>query len=234
MASRWRRHRRTPIRPLSWEGEGMVQPPSGSDSPGDLEALRQAILSGDPVRAMPALVDLRRFEAEQAVPLLLLGLEQEPFIVRSMSCAGLGIKRNEQAWQVLITALSEDQDANVRAEAANALASYGVERAWPLLRDAFARDGEWLVRCSILSALAEQPQIDPEALLELSEMAIADADGTVRVGGAEILSRLVRDSAAQAAPASPAWAEAARALLRGLQQDGDHRVVAAALNGLQS
>jgi len=211
----------------------MSESSSGSETPDDLAALRQAIVSGDPVRAMPALAGLRRLEAEQAVPLLILGLEQEPFIVRSLSCAGLGVKRNEAGWQVLITALSGDQDANVRAEAANALASYGSERAWPLLRDAFARDGQWLVRCSILSALAEQPQIDPEALLELSEMAIADADGTVRVGGAEILSRLVRDSAQLDAPAPP-WAEAARSLLRGLQQDPDHRVVAAALNGLQT
>jgi hypothetical protein len=32
---------------------------------------------------------------EQAIPLLLLGLEQETFMARSLSCAGLGVKRNE-------------------------------------------------------------------------------------------------------------------------------------------
>ena len=58
-------------------------------------------------------------------------------------------------------------------------------------------------------------------------MAITDADGTVRVSGAEILGRIVRDGLAQ-----PIGAEA-RALLQPLQQDIDHRVVAAALNGLQ-
>jgi hypothetical protein len=68
-----------------------------------------------------------------------------------------------------------------------------LERSWPLLRDVFAADQQWLVRCSILSALAEQPAIDPAWLLELAAMAITDADGTVRVGGAEILGRLVRD-----------------------------------------
>jgi HEAT repeat protein len=190
----------------------------------DLAALREAILCGDPSRAMPALVGLREVPLEQAVPLLLLGLEQSMFMVRSLSCAGLGVKQNEAGWQALVAAMQGDEDANVRAEAANALVSHSLERAWPLLRDVFAADQQWLVRCSILSALAEQPAIDPAWLLELASMAITDADGTVRVGGAEILARLVRDQGA---------AEA-RVLLQQLQADPDHRVVAAALNGLQS
>ena len=190
----------------------------------DLAALREAILCGDPSRAMPALVGLREVPVEQAVPLLLLGLEQSMFMVRSLSCAGLGVKQNEAGWQALVAAMQADEDANVRAEAANSLVSHCLERAWPLLRDVFAADQQWLVRCSILSALAEQPAIDPAWLLELASMAITDADGTVRVGGAEILARLVREQGA---------AEA-RALLQQLQADPDHRVVAAALNGLQS
>ena len=190
----------------------------------DLAALREAILCGDPSRAMPALVGLREVPLEKAVPSLLLGLEQSMFMVRSLSCAGLGVKQNEAGWQALVAAMQGDEDANVRAEAANALVSHSLERAWPLLRDVFAADQQWLVRCSILSALAEQPAIDPAWLLELASMAITDADGTVRVGGAEILARLVREQGA---------AEA-RVLLQQLQADPDHRVVAAALNGLQS
>ncbi|MCP9776377.1 MULTISPECIES: HEAT repeat domain-containing protein [unclassified Cyanobium] len=190
----------------------------------DLAALREAILCGDPSRAMPALVGLREVPVEQAVPLLLLGLEQSMFMVRSLSCAGLGVKQNEAGWLALVAAMQGDEDANVRAEAANSLVSHCLERAWPLLRDVFAADQQWLVRCSILSALAEQPAIDPAWLLELASMAITDADGTVRVGGAEILARLVREQGA---------AEA-RVLLQQLQADPDHRVVAAALNGLQS
>ena len=193
----------------------------------DLGALRDAIASGDPVRAMPALTQLRFCEAEDAVPLLVLGTEQKPFLVRSLSCSGLGYKRTEQGWSVLTRLLTADEDPNVRAEAANALASYGVERSWPLLQASFSADGAWLVRCSILSALAEQPEIKLTWLLELAQMAITDADGTVRVSGAEILGRIVRDGISQ-----PIGAEA-RALLQPLQQDVDHRVVAAALNGLQ-
>ena len=194
----------------------------------DLDSLREAITSGDPVKAMPAITNLRFVSDQDAVPLLVLGTQQKPFLVRSLSCSGLGYKRTEQGWLVLSTLVVADEDPNVRAEAANALASYGVNRAWPLLQQAFQADQAWLVRCSILSALAEQPEINLSWLLELATMAISDADGTVRVSGAEILGRLVRDGAGQSI------GEQARTLLRPLQQDSDHRVVAAALNGLQS
>lgn len=194
----------------------------------DLQLLRAAIVSGDPARAMPALANLRQVPADQAIPLLLLGLEQDTFMIRSLSCAGLGVKQSEAGWQALLKALEHDDDANVRAEAANALASYSLERAWPELLAVFRRDQHWLLRCSVLSALAEQPEIPPAWLLELASLAITDDDGTVRVGGTEILGRLVRD-----------WpgageAQQARALLQRLQADPDHRVVAAALDGLQS
>ncbi len=203
-------------------------PSSPADDAPDLEALRFAIASGDPTLAMPALTQLRFCTDEEAVPLLVLGSEQEAFLVRSLSCSGLGYKRTEQGWMVLETLLRSDGDANVRAEAANSLASYGVDRAWPLLKAAFMADDAWLVRCSILSALAEQPQIDLGWLLELASAAITDADGTVRVSGAEILGRIVLEGSDQPI------GEQARALLRPLQQDSDHRVVAAALNGLQA
>ena len=200
-----------------------------SDTPvPDLVFLQEAIASGDPVRAMPALTQLRFVSDADAVPLLVLGTEQKPFLVRSLSCSGLGYKRTEQGWDVLRRLLVNDEDPNVRAEAANALASYGVDRAWPLLQNAYAADDAWLVRCSILSALVEQPEINLSWLMELATMAIADPDGTVRVSGAEILGRLVRDGSGQPV------GEQARSLLQPLQQDSDHRVVAAALNGLQS
>lgn len=214
-----------------------AETPASPESGPDLERLRQAIASGDPSRAMPALAGLREVPEQQATALLLLGLEQSTFMIRSLACAGLGVKRSEAGWQALERSLSHDEDANVRAEAANALASYGVERAWPLLRAAFVADGQWLVRCSILSALAEQPLMGPDQLLDLARLAIADGDGTVRVGGAEVLGRLVREGpVAASGPADleqQAPSTQARALLVGLQGDEDHRVVAAALDGLQ-
>ena len=208
--------------------------PEAASEPGpDIAALREAIASGDPARAMPALAGLRKVPEERAIPLLLLGLEQEAFLVRSLACAGLGVKRNESGWQALERTLQHEADANVRAEAANALASYGVERSWPLLRAAFAADRHWLVRCSILSALAEQPLMAPDQLLELARMAIADGDGTVRVGGAEILGRLVREGDGLDGSGATGPSAAGRELLVALQGDGDHRVVAVALDRLQ-
>ena len=200
---------------------------STADQP-DLEQLRREIASGDPLRAMPALAKLRDVSANQAAPLLLIGSRQQPFLVRSLSCSGLGVKRTEEGWQRLQELLHRDEDPNVRAEAANALASYGVERSWPLLREAFHGDNAWLVRCSILSALAEQEMIDPNWLLELAEIAVGDADGTVRVSGAEVLGLLLVQG--KDTSVSPP----ARILLQGLQKDVDYRVVAAALNGLQN
>jgi HEAT repeat protein len=194
----------------------------------DLDQLREAIASGDPARAMPALAGLRDLPAEQAEPLLLLGLRQSTFMVRSLSCAGLGIKPTAAGWDALVQALEHDDDANVRAEAANALVSHSLERAWPLLLAAFQRDNQWLLRCSVLSAVAEHPAMAALDLLKLAQLALEDADGTVRVGGAEILGRLVRQAATNPEPAA-----AARAALAQLQHDPDHRVVAAALNGLQ-
>ncbi|MEB3302704.1 MAG: HEAT repeat domain-containing protein [Cyanobacteriota bacterium] len=181
---------------------------------------------------MPALVHLRECTVEEATPLLLLGLEQNPFVIRSLSCAGLGVKRSHEGQLALERVLREDADANVRAEAANALASYGVEQAWPVLSQAFAADGHWLVRCSILAALAEQPEMTPPRLLELARLALEDGDGTVRVGGAELLGRILQEAnASQESPGSQLVQEARRAM-EGLQRDQDHRVVAVALNAL--
>ena len=194
----------------------------------NFDDLREAIASGDPGRARPALARLVDATPEEAEPLLLLGLQQSDLLMRQLSCSGLGHKPTPAGWEPLVHALQHDDEVGVRAEAANSLVSHGLERAWPLLLEAFQRDAAWLLRCSVLSAVAEHPEISSDQLLQLAVLATADADGTVRVGGAEILGRVVRDAAA-----GSEQAVAARSALVQLQQDPDHRVVAAALNGLQ-
>ena len=192
----------------------------------NFETLREAIASGPPGRARPALASLVDATPEQAEPLLLLGLQQEgDMLLRQLSCSGLGHKPTPAGWEPLVHTLQQDPEVAVRAEAANALVSHGLQRAWPLLLAAFEREQEWILRCSVLSAVAEHPDVLPEQLLQLAQLAIADGDGTVRVGGAEILGRLVGEA--------PAVSETARAQLARLQHDADHRVVGAALNGLQ-
>ena len=195
----------------------------------DFDALREAIASDNPGRSRPALASLVQATPEEAGPLLLLGLQQSDMLLRQLSCSGLGHKPTPEGWQPLVHTLQNDPEVAVRAEAANALVSHGLERAWPLLLEAFEREHEWLLRCSVLSAVAEHPQVQPGQLFKLAQLAVADADGTVRVGGAEILARLVREAAADQQTAS-----AARAQLVDLQADPDHRVVAASLNGLQA
>ena len=194
----------------------------------DFDALKEAIASNNPGRARPALASLVQATPEQAEPLLLLGLQQDDMLLRQLSCSGLGHKPTPAGWAPLVQALQRDPEVAVRAEAANALVSHGLAKAWPLLLEAFERDRQWLMRCSVLSAVAEHPEIAADQLLLLAQLAIADADGTVRVGGAELLGRLVRE-----AERASEIAEQARVALQTLQQDSDHRVVAAALNGLQ-
>jgi HEAT repeat protein len=176
---------------------------SSPDPSSDSELL-QAIRSGDPSRAMPALASLRQLPAPEAIPLLLIGLQQTAFAIRSLCCAGLGFKRSEEGRQALVKVLRDDPDANVRAEAANAIAYYGVVDAWPLLRQTFAEDGHWLVRCSILAALAEDPAMQPAWLLDLAELALGDSDGTVRVSAAEVLGRLLGPAPGSAGAAAVA------------------------------
>ena len=197
--------------------------------PMDFSQLREAIASNNPGRARPALASLVQATPEQAEPLLLLGLQQNDMLLRQLSCSGLGHKPTPAGWQPLVNTLQGDPEVAVRAEAANALVSHGLERAWPLLWEAFQRDAEWLLRCSVLSAVAEHPEMDPERLQQIGALASADTDSTVRVGGAEILGRVVREAAT-----GSEVAEQARQGLVALQADPDHRVVAAVLNGLQA
>lgn len=195
----------------------------------NFDALREAIASDNPGRARPALASLVEATPEQAEPLLLLGLQQSDMLLRQLSCSGLGHKPTPAGWEPLVHTLRHDPEVAVRAEAANALVSHGLQRAWPLLLEAFQREHEWLLRCSVLSAVAEHPEMADDQLLEIGRLAVADADGTVRVGGTEVLGRLAREGAPEASEVAEA-----RALLAQLQHDSDHRVVGAALNGLQT
>ena len=195
----------------------------------NFDALREAIASDNPGRARPALASLVEATPEQAEPLLLLGLQQSDMLLRQLSCSGLGHKPTPAGWEPLVHTLRHDHEVAVRAEAANALVSHGLQRAWPLLLEAFQREHEWLLRCSVLSAVAEHPEMAADQLLEIGRLAVADADGTVRVGGTEVLGRLSREGAPDASEVAEA-----RALLAQLQHDSDHRVVGAALNGLQT
>jgi len=160
----------------------------------NFDALLEAIASDSPGRSRPALASLVDATPEEAEPLLLLGLQQSDMLLRQLSCSGLGHKPTPAGREPLVNTLQNDPEVALSAEAANALVSHGLERAWPLLLEAFESRTDWLLRCSVLSAVAENPEAEAQQLLRLAVLAIADSDGTLRVGGAEILGRVARES----------------------------------------
>ena len=72
--------------------------PDPSDSPTpDLKALQEAIVSGDPLKAMPALTELRFCTDEEAVPLLC----SAPAVSQCLAELQRLATRNGTGWQVL-------------------------------------------------------------------------------------------------------------------------------------
>ena len=196
---------------------------SDSDPAANLDGLRQAIASGDPAARLRAMGCLRPYPAEDCEPLLLACLEDTTVLVRSMACSGLGYKPTAAGTRALRRMLDDEPDPNVRAEAANALARHGGEQASEPLLALYRRDAHWLVRRSIVAALADERDVPAGVLAELADLALADDDVHLQLGGVELLNRLRHD---------PDRGAAARARLADLRSSDDHRLAAAALESL--
>ncbi len=208
------------------------------------------LISLDPQARLRGLTALRDYEAEVAVPLLVSRRTDQELIVRSFVAMGLGYKQNADAFAVLAAMLKTELDANVRAEVASALIKYG-KAAIPHVVPAFYQYPDWLMRMSILLALAD---LDAhQELFPLCLAALVDPNPTVQETGVQCLAFLVGTPMAEDALAqllvlaeSDHWAmrrEVAIALrqfsdprattaLGRLQQDPDHRVVGAILEGI--
>ena len=65
--------------------------------------------------------------------------------LRSFVAKGLGYKKTNEGFQALLNLIDNDEDPNVKAEAANSLANYG-EKAIPYLVELFRRESHWLIR----------------------------------------------------------------------------------------
>ena len=102
---------------------------------------------------------------------------------------GLGQKRTEAGFHALLERARQDEDPNVRAEAASAPSWFSFERCTSLLLQLFAEDDHWLVRHSILAALSECD--DPGAQLQVVHQGLAGNDDTVRCSALELLGVLV-------------------------------------------
>ncbi|ESA36346.1 pbs lyase heat domain protein repeat-containing protein [Leptolyngbya sp. Heron Island J] len=211
----------------------------------------QAILEHpDSQKRLKGIVALKDYDSETASPLLLSKKNDSEFLVRSFVAMGLGRKRSNTGFEALLAMIDNDPDANVRAEASNSLAMYG-EASIPHLVETFHSNSNWLIRRSILAAMIDLNS--PTNMLDICLAAINDSDLTVINAGIDHLSTLADTNQAEAALAAilplktaenwytrmhVAYAlkrfdapEAKEALIE-LRQDQQHKVVAAALEGL--
>jgi len=159
----------------------------------DIKAL---LANDDPQVRMRGLVALKDYDQEAAVPVLVEHWQDEAFLVRSFVAMGLGRKRNEQAYSVLLEMLSVESDNNVQAEIANSLGLYGAVSGERLVR-LFYDNENWLVRRSILAIMPEMDYSD--GLLTVATAALQDKDLTIVHAGIATLGALAGTPQAQTA-----------------------------------
>ncbi|NEO57278.1 MAG: HEAT repeat domain-containing protein [Okeania sp. SIO3B5] len=213
----------------------------------EINQIQLYLNSSDSQERLKALTELRNYESEIAIPLLITRKRDPEFLVRSFVAMGLGNKRSPESFKILLEMMKNDQDYNVRAEAANSLSKFG-EESIPHLLETFRQDDNWLVRRSILAPLIDMPF--PEALYEVCLCAIAGEDLTVKevaihalgalagtIKKTEALQKLLDFVSAESWMTRVRVAQAltkfeapqAKAALSYLSKDEDHRVVGATL-----
>ena len=143
----------------------------------ELTQIQNFLDDPNPQNRMKAMVELRGYEPAIVVPLLKQRMYDKEFIVRSFVAKGLGHKINDEGFQALLDLIDNDQDPNVKAEAANSLANYG-EKAIPYLVKLFKVESHWLVRQSIFAVVNEINS--PEILFQLSAWGLDGEDLVVK------------------------------------------------------
>ncbi len=216
----------------------------------ELHQIETYLESPNPQNRMKAITELRHYEPSLVVPLLKRRMYDREFMIRSFVAMGLGFKRTDEGFELLLNLIENDQDYNVRAEAANSLAKYG-EQSIPHLVKLFQKDSHWLVRQSIFAAIDLTDY--PELLWELSVLGFKGEDPVVKLTAISNLGQLAETAQASsalellllAANSEKAVLRAqvarvlkhfedprAQAALMKLRQDSEHRVVGATLEGL--
>ena len=216
----------------------------------DIEQIKNALDDSDPQQRMKGIRELRHYEADIAIPLLLNHVNDQEFLVRSFVAMGLGRKQSDAAFEALLTMSKQDKDPNVRGEAANSLSFYG-EVAISRLRKMYAEDNHWLVRRSIIAAMVDLNS--PQELLEICEIGISGSDQPVIESCLSCLGLLAHTEQQPAAlrlllslADDQSWRirlQVAKSLskynhpdaiatLNKLKTDPDHRVVGATLEGM--
>jgi HEAT repeat protein len=216
----------------------------------DINQIEAYLSDADFQQRLKALIELRNYEADVAVPLLLSKVQDREFLVRSFVAMGLGRKRTAESFAALLEMMKFDRDPNVRAEASNSLSLFG-EISAPHLLSLFLQDDHWLVRRSILAAMTELNS--PEELYEICACGLTSDDETVRTSSTDVLALLAGTGKQDAAlklllskVSDPSWrirfrvakslakfnTPEAQDALKYLRQDEDHRVVGAVLESL--
>ncbi|MBW4691554.1 MAG: HEAT repeat domain-containing protein [Lyngbya sp. HA4199-MV5] len=218
-------------------------------NPDRLAQLESWLRSGAINQRKMAIDELATCPSAIAVPLLQRLATDPDFLCRRFAVMGLGNHRTEESFQVLKTLLEQEHDQNVLAEIANALFDFG-DRSVPLLQQLFTRNRDWLTRQTILSILMEANQ--DEILLAVIREALQDETQTVKetaiLASGQLLNGIFAPEAldllaalAEAEFWRDRWRAAtaltlssdarAKPILAKLQQDENHYVAAAALEG---
>jgi len=217
----------------------------------EINQIKTYLNSPDSQERLKALTELRKYDSEVAIPLLLTKVNDQEFLVRSFVAMGLGRKRNPDSFAALQELMRYDRDANVRAEASNSLSLYG-DVALKDLVETFLKDNNWLVRRSILAALVEIGH--PQELFTVCVCGIKGEDLTVQESCVQSLGLLANTELheetlqlllslvnadwwrlrVKVAIGLNKFSQDPRATeaLNQLRQDEDHRVVGAVLEGL--
>lgn len=127
----------------------------------NLEQVAIKLQSEDSKDRMLALASLRNVPPAQAAPLIRQVLDDDNLQIRSMAVFAMGLKPDEQTYDLLINILKSDPDYGIRADAAGALGYLEDPRAFDSLVHAFYEDVDWLVRFSAAVALGNLK--DPRA-----------------------------------------------------------------------
>ena len=216
----------------------------------ELHQIETYLDSPNPQNRMKAITELRNYEPNLVVPLLKRRMYDREFVIRSFVAMGLGNKRTDEGFELLLNLIEHERDYNVRAEAANSLAKYG-EGAIPHLVKLFRQDSNWLIRYSIFAAIDLTNH--PEILLEFCTLGLKGDDPLVKQAAIASLGQLAETPQesialdlllccanseqaairAQVARVLRHFDEPrAQAALMNLRQDSDYRVVGATLEGL--
>lgn len=127
----------------------------------DLDQISSQLESDSSRDRMLALAMLRNVAPKEAAPLVRKVMNDPNLQVRSMAIFAMGLKPDEETFDILIRLLGTDPDYGIRADAAGALGYLEDPRAFEPLVRAFYEDTDWLVRFS--SAVSLGNLKDPRA-----------------------------------------------------------------------